>query len=70
MLKWITWTEGTAEPHQRRQKVIGGTAGPIMRPISRNSQLRSIPAALNIQDRPPVCEQEAKAQEHTPGEGE
>ena len=50
--------------------MIGGTAGPIMRPMSRNSQLRSIPAALNMQDKPPVCEQEAKAQEHTPGEGE
>lgn len=50
--------------------MIGGTAGPIMRPMSRNSQLRSIPAALNMQDRPPVREQEAKAQEHTPGEGE
>lgn len=40
--------------HQVRQKVTGGTAGPIISPMTRKSQFRSMPAALKMQDRAPV----------------
>ena len=50
-LCWHRHQEGS---DQTRQNVTGGTAGPIMSPMTRNSQLRSMPAALNMQDRAPV----------------
>ena len=50
--------------------MTGGTAGPIISPMSRNSQFRSMPAALKMQDRAPVHENGEAQRRHTPDEAE
>ncbi len=58
------------EAHQVRQKVTGGTAGPIISPMSRKSQFRSMPAALKMQDRAPVHGKGKAQRIYTPDEAE
>ena len=59
-----------AQADQVRQNVTGGTAGPIISPMSRNSQFKSMPAALKMQDRAPVHGNREAQGIHTPGEAE
>ena len=71
-LKWkgkMETKDGT-EAHQVRQKVTGGTAGPIISPISRKSQFRSMPAALKMQERAPVRGKGAGQRTDTPDKAE
>ena len=50
--------------------MTGGTAGPIISPMSRKSQFRSMPAALKMQDRTPVHGKGLAQRTYTPDEAE